>query len=165
MLPFPQKGSFTVSTEGAENTHSQAVNAPWCPSYLAATAFPIATTYPSAANSRDNHQFCPCAGPAHDTCRPQVPSAVRPLSSPPVGSLSALLLTPWFRHPNNVLVSCLNFIFPWHTLFGDVYYCQLQWTWLFYILDCDGLWCDCLQLQRKATSLSELKGEKINMLT
>lgn len=66
----------------------------------------------SAAKSRDNQlQLCSCAAPAPDSCSPQIPCAMRPLSSQPTGYLAALLAKVKHIYSDiQTLSSCIRLI-------------------------------------------------------
>ena len=132
-LTFPQKGPFVVSTEGAESTHSQAVPKclvwpcsilPVCQNLL---CFPCCHNI-SAAKSRDNQpQLGPYAGPARNSRSPgpMCNKACVLSTCRFFGSIVSKGKTCLFKHPNNVFVYSLSFLFSCHKLFENVYYCRL----------------------------------------
>ena len=136
--------------------------APLCPSLF---CFPCCHNI-SAAKSRGNWlQLRPCADPAHSSCIPQIPCAIRP--SQPTGYLATLLVK--VKHPYSdiqITVSVYITDFPclWQKLFRTVYHCLLLWKLPFYILDYDYIITGGCRLG-KVTNCSRFRGKKyINMV-
>lgn len=119
------------------------VNALFGPTVSLLFCFPCCHNI-SAAKSRGNQlRLRPCADPAHSSCSPQIPCAMRPVPSQPTGYLSALLVK--VKHPYSdiqltVSVYITDFPCLWQKLFRTVYHCLLLQKLPFYVLDYDCMW-------------------------